>query len=401
MLVRQRLFVALAFAVAPFVSAHAAANAAPDYVAQAVTDPGRPPGDIARDGGRKPADVLGFSNIKPGQVVVDWMPGDGYYTRMLAKLVGAKGKVYPMVLHFGATGDARKPENHVGVDQMLMIQNVAEYSRNVVVLWQMPWQDGGQFSVPEQVDAVLTSRNYHALHGKAANKLDVVAVTKEMFRSLKPGGYYVVSDHSAAKGTGFSKADDLGRVDADAVKAEILSAGFVLDGESNALAASDDDHTKPAAVMQGKEDTFLLRFRKPLNASGETKRPKTDVMTGFYGNTSISGGGSPTERHVFYHPDGTYQEFGAHDMQAGLWYWDAAGHNCMIHQFPVEQRQFIVCHSTASNKKVGDHWTQDNGSGQNEPERPYFFLPAIGRALPLRVRALVWVRWPRTGRPLR
>src|SRR6185437_7536930 len=29
------------------------------------------------------------------------------------------------------------------------------------------------------------------------------------------------------------------------------------------------------------------------------------------------------------------------------------------------------------------------------------FLPAIGRAGPLRVRALVWVRWPRTGRPLR
>src|SRR5258706_6276200 len=30
-----------------------------------------------------------------------------------------------------------------------------------------------------------------------------------------------------------------------------------------------------------------------------------------------------------------------------------------------------------------------------------FFLPAIGLALPLRVRALVWVRWPWTGRPLR
>ena len=32
---------------------------------------------------------------------------------------------------------------------------------------------------------------------------------------------------------------------------------------------------------------------------------------------------------------------------------------------------------------------------------PYFFLPAIGLAGPLRVRALVWVRWPRTGRPRR
>src|SRR4051812_17302888 len=31
----------------------------------------------------------------------------------------------------------------------------------------------------------------------------------------------------------------------------------------------------------------------------------------------------------------------------------------------------------------------------------YFFLPAIGFALPLRVRALVWVRWPWTGSPLR
>ena len=28
----------------------------------------------------------------------------------------------------------------------------------------------------------------------------------------------------------------------------------------------------------------------------------------------------------------------------------------------------------------------------------YFFLPAIDLAGPLRVRALVWVRWPRTGR---
>src|SRR4029078_10484744 len=47
------------------------------------------------------------------------------------------------------------------------------------------------------------------------------------------------------------------------------------------------------------------------------------------------------------------------------------------------------------------------GSGQHaeqgiDPQAAsYFFLPAIGFALPLRVRALVWVRWPRTGRPRR
>src|SRR5215467_8499146 len=36
-----------------------------------------------------------------------------------------------------------------------------------------------------------------------------------------------------------------------------------------------------------------------------------------------------------------------------------------------------------------------------DPADAYFFFPAIGRAGPLRVRALVWVRWPRTGSPRR
>ena len=38
---------------------------------------------------------------------------------------------------------------------------------------------------------------------------------------------------------------------------------------------------------------------------------------------------------------------------------------------------------------------------QGPPSGAYFFLPAIALALPLRVRALVCVRWPRTGSPLR
>src|ERR1051326_8142885 len=41
------------------------------------------------------------------------------------------------------------------------------------------------------------------------------------------------------------------------------------------------------------------------------------------------------------------------------------------------------------------------GDGTRTTGDGYFFLPAIGFAGPLRVRALVWVRWPRTGRPRR
>src|SRR5215472_4707509 len=39
--------------------------------------------------------------------------------------------------------------------------------------------------------------------------------------------------------------------------------------------------------------------------------------------------------------------------------------------------------------------------GTASPQHSYFFLPAIAFAGPLRVRALVCVRWPRTGRPRR
>src|SRR5690606_1749234 len=49
--------------------------------------------------------------------------------------------------------------------------------------------------------------------------------------------------------------------------------------------------------------------------------------------------------------------------------------------------------------EAGRGAAKEAAAGAEKPA--YFFLPAIGFALPLRVRALVCVRWPRTGRPLR
>ena len=53
-------------------------------------------------------------------------------------------------------------------------------------------------------------------------------------------------------------------------------------------------------------------------------------------------------RHIFYNADGTYEEFGIRGkgpapMQQGTWFWDAAGHNCMLHSYPIDERGFVVC----------------------------------------------------------
>ena len=74
-----------------------AAGATPAQIAKAVKDPARPQMDMWRDPDRHPAEVVAFAGIKPGDVVVDFGPGNGYYTRIIAKLVGAKGHVYPVV----------------------------------------------------------------------------------------------------------------------------------------------------------------------------------------------------------------------------------------------------------------------------------------------------------------
>ena len=176
-------------------------------------------------------------------------------------------------------------------------------------------------------------------------------------------------------------AKTLHRADKEAVKAEVLAAGFVLDGESNVLANTADDHTKPVFQMHDKTDQFALRFKKPANTPNTDKRPPKNGFDGYYGNTNIMNMGNPDhtgpkqERRMFYHADGTYQEFGWGDMQSGTWYWDAAGHNCMLHEFPVSQRGFIVCHSSQPFKKVGEKWGQEQVVGDTSvPPTPFTMI---------------------------
>ena len=305
----------------------------PNYVAAAVSDAGRTQWDVARDPDRKPDQVLAFSGIKPGMIVVDLIPGDAYYTRMLSALVGPKGKVYAFLPDTGASGRGGRMAQRarelpasipkepmqacvlgcyetgpgaymLAEDSLLAIENIHEYA-NVTVMVESLGR--GEFGIPEQADAVFSVDGYHELHyqnlvappvslaGRNAKPkpLNVEAADKGIFRALKPGGLFIIADYAAAKGTGFGAADSLHRSEADAVKAELAAAGFNFDGESRALALSADDHSKLADgtnAQRDKNDQFLLRFRKPANAPNTDHRPKgEDPLKNYYGNTIIHG----------------------------------------------------------------------------------------------------------------
>ena len=71
--------------------AAAAADSTP--IEKSIASPERTAADRERDQREKPAEVLAFAGVKPGMVVADIFSAGGYYTELLAGVVGPTGKV--------------------------------------------------------------------------------------------------------------------------------------------------------------------------------------------------------------------------------------------------------------------------------------------------------------------
>jgi predicted methyltransferase len=235
---------------APFT----AAIALPSFVALAVADKNRPADDRSQDAHRKPIEVMGFSGVKPGDIVVDLMPGSGYYTRILSKIVGPHGKVYALQ---PVEMDKVAPK---GLQSLRSFAGTPPYA-NVVVLVQPI----AALAIPEPVDMIFTSQNYHDLHDPFMGSPDMARLDHTLFDALKPGGVLVVLDHAAAAGSGITRTNDLHRIDPASVKAEVTAAGFRFDGQSDALSNPTDNHTLGirAPSIRGDTDRFIFKFLKP------------------------------------------------------------------------------------------------------------------------------------------
>src|SRR4051812_34378626 len=77
------------------IAADTAPSVAP--IAAPIATPSRPDKDKARDADRKPAEMLEFAKVMPGQTVIDYLPGKGYFTRIFSTAVGSKGAVYAVM----------------------------------------------------------------------------------------------------------------------------------------------------------------------------------------------------------------------------------------------------------------------------------------------------------------
>jgi predicted methyltransferase len=230
------------------------ALAEPQAVSAALSDPARPAAEAKRDADRHAAETLAFIGVKAGDKVMDFMPGGGYFTHLFLGLAGPSGKVYSefpsellKIPRYVAAVDAAKTY-------------AASHPSNAVLVDPV-----NKPSPPEPLDVVFTAQNYHDLHDAFLGPADVAAFNTAIFKTLKPGGAYVIIDHSASAGSGLSATNTLHRIDEETVKAEVKAAGFVLESEGRFLSNPADGRDKNVfdPSVRGKTDQFILKFRKP------------------------------------------------------------------------------------------------------------------------------------------
>jgi len=247
-----------AAATPPVTAAAASAEPAADAAAQArqaaVLAPDRSPEDKALDGGRQPLALLTFAGVKPGDRVAELMAGGGYTAELLARTVGGTGQVFGQNSPFILGRFAQKPWSERLAKPVMA--RVVRVDREL---------DDPLPAEAHDLDAVFLVMFYH---DAVWQHVDRSRMNAAVFHALRPGGVFVVVDHSARPGAGLADTETLHRIDEDIVKQEIQAAGFRLDAEAPFLRNPSDPRdwsTSPrtAGEKRGTSDRFVLRFVRP------------------------------------------------------------------------------------------------------------------------------------------
>ena len=244
----QKLFVAVLALFTLVVPAQAAT------VEEALAQPGRLAADLERDKRDRPEVVIPLLALSPGDRVADIFGGAGYYSEIIATMVGPEGDVLlhnnQAYLNFVATGlEARFDGRDVS--------GVTRHDREVADL------DLGE----NKLDAALIIMSYHDLYfgEEGWPAIDRADFMGQIIRALKPGGRFLIVDHQAVEGAGASVAQRLHRIEDSQARRDIEALGLVYAGGIGELRNPADDHTLNVfdAAIRGKTDRFVQVYEKP------------------------------------------------------------------------------------------------------------------------------------------
>jgi predicted methyltransferase len=223
----------------------------PDQIAAVLSAPERSDADKANDTRRKAHDLLAFIDARPGMRVLDVGSGGGYTAELLARVVGANGRV---IAH-------NSPYFMENLIKDRFAQRLKSYSMSNLSLSVQPFENPLPADVSKgSIDLVTFLFVYHDL-GWAG--VDRAQVNRAVFEALKHGGYYVLADHSGRLGTGITESKSLHRIEQALLLQEVEAAGFKLVAEGQFLRNPLDPRDKSVFKPAQPNDEFVLKFQKP------------------------------------------------------------------------------------------------------------------------------------------
>jgi predicted methyltransferase len=222
---------------------------APDYL-WVVHDRERSDADRVIDLRRKPEKLLEFYDVRPGMRVLDLSAGRGYNTELLARVVGPTGLVYAQHSRLSSENKAIRSA---------LEERLKKPAMKPVVYLTREFED----PVPPGVanlDLVTFNFNYHDTVWMG---VDRPRMNRAVFNALKPGGIYIIADHSGRPGTGTSETKSLHRIEESVVRREVEAAGFKLVAVADFLRNPIDPRDVPVSKSQVPNDEFVLKFVRP------------------------------------------------------------------------------------------------------------------------------------------
>ncbi|MFZ5720375.1 MAG: class I SAM-dependent methyltransferase [Pseudomonadota bacterium] len=213
----------------------------PKTLEEAVSGAWRTPADRARDRWRHPIESLKFWGLEPGDTVVEFWPGAGWYTEIIAPFLNAtRGKLYAAHLQVGEDADQATRE---------MVEAYrTRYARKSRLYGQVEVTAFGPTSGPVapagSVDLVLFLRNLH--NWMAAGIAE--KAFRDAFLALKSGGVLGVEEHRAEPGGVPDLLAESGYVDQALAIRLGQEAGFRLEATSEINANPKDTRDHPFGV---------------------------------------------------------------------------------------------------------------------------------------------------------
>jgi len=232
-----------------------AAGVSADPVSDAISKPGRMAEDLERDVRSRPDVTLPLLQLQPGDRVADIWAGGGYYSELLASIVGPEGEVL-LVNNLAYSQFAGKA----------LAERMDGRDMGSVILHTREADDLGLGQ--GVLDAAVIIMSYHDLyHVDEPNgwrRIDADNFLRQIHNALKPGGRFLVVDHYAEPGSGRDSAQELHRIDRAYAVEDISGHGFKLVAQSDALRNPDDDYSIMVfdPRVRGKTDRFVLVFEK-------------------------------------------------------------------------------------------------------------------------------------------